>query len=90
MAHSLAIDDETYQAYLFQCGAGGLFAVSLDPSGANIPQSACEERWRFKISFDLAVHLAVPARIPPEPILRGIRDTGFYIWRDGTYHGTGQ
>jgi hypothetical protein len=90
MAHSLSMNDDTYRAYLFECDAGGLFAVSLDPSGTNIPQSACDERWRYRASFELGIHSAVPARISPEPILRGIRDTGFYIWRDGTYHGTGQ
>jgi hypothetical protein len=29
-----------------------------------------------------------PASIPPEPILRGIRDVGYYVWREGVPHGT--
>jgi hypothetical protein len=37
-------------AYLFQGDDIGLFAVSLDKSGRNIPRSSCPEGWRLKLS----------------------------------------
>ena len=81
---------DALQAYLFQCDDERLFAVSLLPSGSNIPRSACADGWRFKAAFALGVHFPVPASIDPEPILRGIRALGYYIWREGTPHGTSQ
>jgi len=77
-------------AYLFQCGDTGLFAVSLDPAGGNIPRGACTEGWRMRTAFLLGVREPVPASIPPEPVLRGVRALGYYIWREGTTHGTAQ
>jgi hypothetical protein len=81
---------DAVQAYLFQCGENGLYAVSLDASGDNIPRNACADGWRFRTSFALGVHEPVPASIEPEPILRGIRANGYYIWREGITHGTSQ
>jgi hypothetical protein len=78
------------EAYLFQCGEDGLFAVSLDPLGRNIPRGPCAEGWHMRTAFVLGVHEPVPASIAPEPILRGIRAVGYYIWREGTTHGTAQ
>jgi hypothetical protein len=81
---------EAVEAYLFQCDDSGLYAVSLDASGRNLPRNACAEGWCFRAAFALGVRDAVPASIPPEPILRGIRDLGYYIWREGRPHGTSQ
>jgi hypothetical protein len=77
-------------AYLFQCGDNGLFAVTLDPTGRNISRGACAEGWALKTEFALGVHEPVPAAIDPEPIIRGIRALGYYIWREGMMHGTTQ
>jgi hypothetical protein len=71
-------------AYLFQGDDIGLFAISLDKTGQNIPRSSCPEGWQLKAEFPLAVHEPVPATIAPEPIIRGIRALGYYIWREGT------
>jgi hypothetical protein len=83
-------ETDAREAYLFQCGDDGLFAVSLDPLGHNIPRGACAEGWRMRTAFVLGVREPVPASIAPEPILRGIRAVGYYIWREGTTHGTAQ
>jgi hypothetical protein len=84
-------DTDATQAYLFQCGDNGLYAVSNDPSGHNIPTNACKQGWRFTASFMLGVREAMPVAIAPEPILRGLRDVGYYIWREGSNpHGTAQ
>ena len=41
---------DAMRAYLFQGDDIGLFAVSLDKSGRNIPRSSCPEGWRLKLS----------------------------------------
>jgi hypothetical protein len=87
--HTFASTD-AQQAYLFQCGDNGLFAVSLDASGENLPRGACAEGWRLKVAFLLGVREPVPASISPEPILRGVRAVGYYVWREGMPHGTSQ
>lgn len=70
-------------AFLFQCGAEQLFAVSFDRTGVNIPRSTCTQGWLLKEEFLLGVQEPVPAAISPEPILRGIRAKGYYMWRSG-------
>jgi hypothetical protein len=88
-----ALYDDSRPAYLFQCGDTDLFAVSLDETGANIPTDNCWEGWHLRSEFPLGVHEAVPVPIDPEPILRGIRAHGYYVWREGNTskpHGTSQ
>ena len=84
------LHDDARTAFLFQCGNGELFAVSLDTSGANIPRTLCTHGWRCREAFRLGVHEAMPVAISPEPILRGIKADGYFIWRKGAMHGTSQ
>ena len=81
-------DTDTVQAYLFECGDERHFAVSIDPYGRNIPRNACPEGWRLKTGFLLGIHRPVPAEIDPKAVLRGIRDAGYYVWREGMSRGT--
>jgi hypothetical protein len=67
--------------YLFQCEGEDLYAVSRDITGANIPRSPCTRGWPLCRPFELGRGLAVPAPIMPEPILKGIADVGYYVWR---------
>jgi hypothetical protein len=90
MSRSTYAQPDTQEAYLFQCGDNGLYAVSIDSSGSNLPLSVCPTGWRFRREFALGVQAPVPASIPPEPILRGIRRFGYYVWREGVPHGTTQ
>jgi len=90
MSPTTYAETDSLQAYLFQCDDNGLYGVSLDALGANLPRNGCQEGWRFKQAFALSVQDVVPASIPPEPILRGIRDVGYYVWREGVPHGTTQ
>ena len=69
-------------AYLFQCGDEEFFAVSPDEAGANLPRSSCTLGWVLREQFKLGLQNPVPAAISPEPILRGITQKGYYIWRD--------
>jgi hypothetical protein len=63
MHTSTYADTETQQAYLFQCDGNGLFAVSLDRSGANIPRGACVEGWRFRTPSCWASKRSCPRRL---------------------------
>jgi hypothetical protein len=67
--------------YLFRCEGEDLYAVSHDITGGNIPRSPCTLGWRLCEQFQLGSHLPVPAPIMPEPILKGIADAGYYMWR---------
>jgi hypothetical protein len=71
------------EAHLFECGCEQLFAISHDRSGKNLPPNTCPEGWQFKLSFALGVREAMPVAIAPEPVLRGLRSVGYYIWREG-------
>jgi hypothetical protein len=81
--HPLASDDDASVAHLFECGCEPILAVTCDRSGANLPASSCVEGWRFKATFSLGVHEPMPLPISPEPILRGIKSDGYYMWRNG-------
>lgn len=78
---SITTHEGATEAYLLVCGSEPLFAVSLDRDGANLPQNLCHEGWRFKLAFALGVQEALPFNMSAEPILRGLRAVGYYIWR---------
>ena len=68
-------------AFLFQSQDEDLFAVSHDGTGANIPRSPCTQGWVLCERFELGPYSPVPAPILAAPILRGIADYGYYVWR---------
>jgi hypothetical protein len=73
--------DPVTTVYLFQCQGEDLFAVSHDMTGANIPRSPCTHGWEFCEQFELGLRARVPAPIMAEPIMKGIADNGYYVWR---------
>jgi hypothetical protein len=76
---------EAPTAYLFQCrNDSALFAVSLDRDAGNIPVStAWYGGWRLRRELALGCDGPASTDIDPEPILRGLRNAGYYIWRNG-------
>jgi hypothetical protein len=82
-------DIDATEARLFACGCEQLFAVSHDQSGTNLPPNLCPEGWQFRLSFALGVREAMPVAIAPEPILRGLVNVGYYIWREGRRNPSG-
>jgi hypothetical protein len=76
-------DVDAAEAYLFECDCEPLFAITRDPTGSNLPLRTCPEGWQFNSSFPLGVREAMPRAIDPEPVLRGLRAVGYYIWREG-------
>ena len=85
-----AADDEARNAHLFMCLENGHYAVSTDPSGANLPASNCISGWRHVKQFALGVQEALPFAANPEPVIRAIRDTGYYVYGSDLPHGTSQ
>lgn len=76
------LDSDT--AYLFECDSEErLFAISTDSGGANLPSRTCPAGWRFKMAFQLGMREAMPLAMDPEPVLRGLRSVGYYVWREG-------
>jgi hypothetical protein len=73
--------DSINTAYLFQCTGEDLYAVSHDATGGNIPRSSCTQGWILCEQFELGPGSPVPAPILPGPILAGISQRGYYIWR---------
>ena len=80
-------DIDNTPAHLFRCGP--LLAVSLDPTGSNLPDGKCYEGWKRVADFPLGVREPVPAAMNPEPILRGIRVYGYYVWSEASARPTG-
>ncbi len=73
------IGDDASRAFLFESADGAYLAVTLDREGANLP-SGEGVQWTMQTEFALGVHEAVPAAIDPEPILRGLKAEGFFVW----------
>jgi len=81
----------TSAAHLFLCLENGHYAVSNDPKGANLPEGSCLSGWRYVRSFTPAVDAPLPFAANPEPILRALRDDGYWVAGEaGETHGTSQ
>lgn len=78
--HSGSGEDATI-AYLFCDPGSGMYAVTLDPDGLNLPPIK-SGGWTFDRKIALGVWEALPVPISPEPVLRGVKAQGYYVWRD--------
>jgi hypothetical protein len=85
-----AADDDALDVHLFLCLENGHYAVSTEPSGANIPAAQCTSGWRHVKKFALGVREALPFPADPEPVVRAIRTTGYHIYDSSLPHGTSQ
>lgn len=74
-----ALDIDCTPAFMFRSRDGEQFGVSLDREGHNLPRGE-GQRWEICAEFNLGVHEPVPASIDPEPLLRGIKSQGFFVW----------
>jgi hypothetical protein len=75
------MEDIARTVYLFQCQGEDLYAISQDKSGSNIPRSPCTQGWHLCQQFLLSRDGSVPAPLLAAPILKGISDRGYYVWR---------
>jgi len=79
------------KAHLFLCLENGHYAVSSDQEGSNLPGAACISGWRYIRGFDLEADAPLPFAANPEPVLRALRDNGYWVAGEtGETHGTSQ
>ena len=79
------------QAHLFLCLENGHYAVSDKSDGTNLPKKACFSGWKYIRTLVLDVNLPLPFAADPEPILRALKDDGYWIAGEtGQTHGTAQ
>ena len=76
-------DLEARSAYLFFCPSTNRYGVTLDESGSNLPQQGGDAGWQLQAEFSLGIHEALPVPMDPEPVLRGIKSVGYFVWREG-------
>ena len=88
--HNPATDDDAQVVHLFTCLGDGHYAVSTDPTGANIPSDRCVSGWKHVREVALGVREALPFAENPEPIIRAIQASGYCILGSDTPHGTSQ
>jgi hypothetical protein len=75
-------DVDARAAYLFFCPSTNRYGVTLDKSGSNLPQQGCDAGWQLQAEFPLGIHEALPVPMDPEPVLRGIKSVGYFVWRE--------
>lgn len=85
-----AADDDAFDAHLFLCLENGHYAVSADPTGANLPATGSSSGWKYVKKFALGVREALPFPAAPEPVVRAVRATGYHIYDSSLPHGTSQ
>jgi hypothetical protein len=73
------IPQDAIQAYVFTNSDELLNAVSRERNGANLP--LVRGPWTFQKEIVLGVQEPPEIGIDPEPVLRGIRAEGYFIWR---------
>ncbi len=66
------------KAFLFRNAEELLYAITREKKGANLPLLRGE--WRFEREVALGVQEPLAAGIDPEPVLRGMRSEGYFIW----------
>lgn len=72
------LPDDATKAYLYINSEERLKAVTRDREGANLP--APRGAWTFRDEVLLGVQEPFEAGIDPEPVLRGLRADGYFIW----------
>ncbi len=72
------LPDDATRAYLYFNSEEPLKAITRDRKGANLP--TLRGSWVFQREVLLGVQEPFEAGIDPEPILRGLRAGGYFIW----------
>jgi hypothetical protein len=58
------------------------YDITLDNSGANLPDQGCDEGWQLQAEFPLGIREAIPAPLDPESVIRGIKANGYFVRRE--------
>jgi hypothetical protein len=73
-----AIPDDATKTYLFDNHDEMLKAITRDKKGENLP--VLRGPWMFRKAIVLGVQEPTEEGIDPEPVLRGLRADGYFIW----------
>jgi len=65
--------------HVFRCGATGLYALTADSAGRNLPTQACKEKWQFEQSIALRLDNSVLKHELTKATLAAIAKHGFYL-----------
>jgi hypothetical protein len=80
---SATSEAQPVRAYLFHCTAAReTHALTQDLTAANLPAGACLTGWVYDGEVRVSVSEPLPFRLSPEPVLRGLRAQGYFIWHD--------
>ena len=75
-------EDEAQRCYLFRCASDGdLMAISTDPTARNITTRQCLTQWVPEGEIFVGVQESLPLALNPKPVLLGLRNAGFYVWK---------
>ncbi|MDX2201319.1 MAG: hypothetical protein NW223_01090 [Hyphomicrobiaceae bacterium] len=81
ITHDTDTEAQAQRAFLFHCTASwDRHAITLDLTGGNLPAGTCLTGWVFDREIDVSVSAPLPLPLPPEPVLRGLRSAGYYVW----------
>lgn len=79
------VPDDAIAAFLFHCRHDPtLRAISVDPTAGNIETRQCVAGWALDGQVTVGIQDVMPVALAPEPVLRGLRNTGFYVWKEGS------
>ena len=82
--------DDALEVHLFLCLENGHYAVTTDLAGTNLPPHSCGTGWKHINTIALGARDALPFQANPEPAMRAVRETGYYVFDSGLPHGTSQ
>ncbi|RUO97364.1 hypothetical protein [Hyphomicrobium sp.] len=72
------LPDDATKAYLFANTEEPVKAISRDREGANLP--LLRGQWVREGEVTVGVQEPLQVDIDPEPVLRGLRSDGYFIW----------
>jgi hypothetical protein len=71
--------------YAFRCGETGLYGLTTDPSGHNLPSRLYPQiRWRFERRVTLQADRHLPRTEIAKAILHAIAEHGFHLTHGAT------
>jgi hypothetical protein len=72
------LPDDARVAHLFASAEGNFYAVTLQPSGNNLPADGGP--WTYERAFALGIQEVLPVDVSAEPMLRGLTSRGYFMW----------
>ncbi len=72
------VPDDAVKIFLFVNSEERLYAITRDKNGNNLPLLSGD--WIFQKEVVLGVQEPLTIGIDPEPVLRGLRSDGYFIW----------